>query len=137
MYLISASALLLASTFTSTTADVTNKASASILKMDEINICICSTQMRVLRMYSIVVYTTEVLKNQAVFIFNPCCTIIIIIIIIKTSSTGPSRKTKLFINCFRSPTSTCSMGKENATQGSNQRLTAPLNPSSVPVSYTV
>ena len=26
---------------------------------------------------------------------------------IKTSSTGPSGKTKLFINCFRNPTSTC------------------------------
>ena len=30
-----------------------------------------------------------------------------IIIIIKTSSTGTSGKTKLFINCFRNPTSTC------------------------------
>ena len=40
--------------------------------------------------------------------------------------------------CFRSPPSTCATKtEENTTQESNQRLTAPLNPSSVPVSNTV
>ena len=63
--------------------------------------------------------------------------IIIIIIIIKTSSIGPSRKHKAVYNSFRNPTRTCITEKENATQGSDQPLTAQLNLSSVPVSNSV
>ena len=62
---------------------------------------------------------------------------IIIIIIIKTSSTGPDGKTELFINCLCNPTSTCATENKKQTQWSNQQLTAPLNPSNVPVSNTV
>ena len=55
----------------------------------------------------------------------------VIIIIIKTSSTVPSGKNKAVLIC---PSSMCvTETKKNITQGSNQRLTAPLNTSSVPV----
>ena len=43
------------------------------------------------------------------------------------SSTCPSGNTKSFTKCIRNLTSTCSTEhRKNATQGSNQRLTAPL-----------
>ena len=64
-----------------------------------------------------------------------------IIIIIKTSSTGPGGNCEVvdkLLNSFGTlqapaPRKT----EENTTQGSNQRLTAPLNPSSFPVSNSV
>ena len=56
-----------------------------------------------------------------------------IIIIIKTSRTGPSGKNNVVSKFLSQPRKT----EENRTQGSNQRLPAPLNPSSVPVSNTV
>ena len=60
--------------------------------------------------------------------------IIIIIIIIKTSRTGPSGKTKLFINLFRNLKCTCATENwKNTSSSNNKQLTDPLNPSNVPV----
>ena len=57
----------------------------------------------------------------------------IIIIIIKTSRTGPSVKNKIVYK-FSQPHKHLRHGNlKNTTQGSNQRLTAPLNPFNVPV----
>ena len=54
----------------------------------------------------------------------------VIIIIIKTSSTGPSGKTMLFINCFRNATSTCAA--ENEENTSEVRSNGWLHPSTHP-----
>ena len=64
---------------------------------------------------------------------------IIIIIIMKTCSTGPSGKNEidLKIACATLQAHVQRKQNENQTQGSNQRLTARLNPSNVPVSNTV
>ena len=55
------------------------------------------------------------------------------ILLLKPVAQAQVGKTKLFINCFRNPQApaTQKAGK-STTQGSNQRLTAPLNPSIVP-----
>ena len=59
-------------------------------------------------------------------------------IIIKTSSTGPSGKNKIVHKLLSQPHKHLTTENWRApTQGSNQRLTAPLNPSSIPVSNTV
>ena len=58
--------------------------------------------------------------------------IIIFIIIIKTSSTGQSRKSKIAYATPRTPAPEKNEKTEKQAQGSNQRLTAPLNPSNVP-----
>ena len=53
----------------------------------------------------------------------------------KTSSTGPSGKNKIVYKFISQPQQHLRQGKlKNTTQGSNQRLTAPLNPFNVPVS---
>ena len=57
------------------------------------------------------------------------------IIIIKTSSTGSSGKNKIVYKLLLQPHKHQLHGKlKNTTQGTNQRLTSPLNPSNVPVS---
>ena len=63
--------------------------------------------------------------------------LLLLLLLLKPPAQAQVGKTKLFINCFRNPTSTGATEKENTTQGSNQRLTALLNPSSVPVSNSV
>ena len=64
--------------------------------------------------------------------------IIIIITIIKTSTIGPSGKNKkLFIISYATPQAPAPCKTEKQIQGSNQRLTAPLNPSNIPVSNSV
>ena len=65
--------------------------------------------------------------------------IIIIIIIVKTSNTGQRRKNIFFLEVAFATTQAPVPRKteENATQGSNHRLTAPLNPSSALVSNSV
>ena len=62
-----------------------------------------------------------------------------IIIIIKTSSTGPSdNKNKIVYKSITQPHKHLRHGKiETRTHGNNQRLTALLNPSNVPVSNSV
>ena len=63
----------------------------------------------------------------------------IIIIIIKTTSTGPSdNKNKIVYKSITQPHKHLRHGKnETQTHGNNQRLTALLNPSNVPVSNSV
>ena len=57
------------------------------------------------------------------------------LIIIKTSSTGPNWKNKFFNKLLRQPHKHLHHRKtKKQTQGSNQRLTAPLNQTKVPVS---
>ena len=64
--------------------------------------------------------------------------IIIIVVIIKTSSTFPSWKNKIVYKLHTQSHKHLRHGKtEKQTQGSNERLTAPLNPSNFPVSNTV
>ena len=53
-----------------------------------------------------------------------------LLLLLKPAAQAQAGK-KLFINCFRNPTSTVPRKtEENTTQGFNQRLTTPLNPSS-------
>ena len=60
------------------------------------------------------------------------------IIIVKTSTTGQSGKNKIVHQMLSQPQAPAARKtEENTTQGSNQRLTAPLNPSSVPMSNTM
>ena len=59
------------------------------------------------------------------------------IIIIKSSSTGLSGENKLFIKCFRNWKTGKKRKTEEQIQRSNQRFTAPLNASDVPVSNKV
>ena len=64
--------------------------------------------------------------------------IINISIIIETISTGPSGKNKIVYKLLTQPHNHLRHGNtEKENQGSNQRLTAPLNPSNVPLSNTV
>ena len=63
--------------------------------------------------------------------------LLLLLLLLKPAAQAQVGKPKLFINCFRNPTSTRATEKENTTQRSNQRLAAPLNPSSVPVLNTV
>ena len=60
--------------------------------------------------------------------------LLLLLSLLKPAAQAQEGKIKLFINCFRNPTTPAPRKTdENITQGSNQRLTAPLNPSSVPV----
>ena len=61
--------------------------------------------------------------------------IIIIITIIKTNTIAPSGKNKnKIIIAYATPQAPAPCKTEKQIQGSNQRLTAPLNPSNIPVS---
>ena len=56
--------------------------------------------------------------------------LLLLLLLLKPAAHAQVGKTQLFINCFRNLQKT----EENTTQRSNQRLTAPWNLSSVPVS---
>ena len=60
-----------------------------------------------------------------------------LLLLLKPAEQAQVGKTELFINWFRNPKSTYSTENWKKTQRSKQRLTAPLNPSNVPVSNTV
>ena len=84
-------------------------------------------------------FTSEINGSLSETLYRFINIIIIVIIIIKTSSKGPSGKNTIVYKLLSQPHKHLSHGKlkKSTTQGSNQRLTAPLNPSNVLVPNTV
>ena len=72
------------------------------------------------------------------FLEDPPARAPILVSLLKPAAQAQVDKTKLFINCLcATPQAHAQRKTEKQTQGSNQRLTSPLNPSNVPVSTTV
>ena len=64
--------------------------------------------------------------------------LLLLLLLLKPEAQAKVGKTKLFILAFATPQAPAPRKTEvNTTRGSNQRLTAPLYPSGVPVSNTV
>ena len=60
-----------------------------------------------------------------------------ILLLLKTSGTGLSVENKIVHKLLSQPHKHLRHGRLKKPQGSNHRLTAPLNPSNIPVSNTV